>query len=299
MSYYPKNSTGGMRLDGINLVEPFLNDKKNRFSENTRSSYKTDMKQFFEVYNKGIEEIEEDDVEDYKIYMLNRNKNPKTVNRKLASLKKFIKYINRNYEILGLKNMINIEVDFLNIQKQQFLKDLLLKSDFNRIVRAAERENDYRAIALFYTLYLTGARISEGIQLKVDDAGRETKFIKGKGKKYRELFIPSFLNIKFEHYLLDRGHAPGSYMFINEQNDNCIDRHKVDRIIKYYAGQARVKKEKAHAHNFRHLYGFTLANKGVSIDKIAELMGHSDINMTKIYTMGTKEDLMRIVEDIA
>jgi len=286
-------------MDPMILIESFLNDDHNRFSENTKKSYRTNLRQLFKHFSKDIEDYEEADIKLFKMQMLEIGRSPKTINQKLNTLKSFVNYLNKNATPLDLKTKIEFRIDLLTIQEQQFIDDLMTKSDFNRIVRAAEKENDYRAVALFYFLYLTGARISEALQLTALDVGKETKFISGKGDKFRALLIPPTLNMHLEAYVIRRGHNPHDPLFLNTNNKKSIDRIRAYKIIKYYAGKARVKLEKAKPHNFRHLLGFTLAAQGVPIQRIAEILGHSDINTSKIYTMTTKERLLMIVEDAA
>ena len=77
-----------------------------------------------------------------------------------------------------------------------------------------------------------------------------------------------------------------------------MTRRSVDRLVKKYGRLARIKLSKAHAHNLRHLYAFSLVERGLTLDEIADLLGHTDINTTRIYSRKTKKQLLRIIKNL-
>jgi integrase/recombinase XerD len=157
------------------------------------------------------------------------------------------------------------------------------------------KAGDKRAVAIFYTLFLTGARVSEMLQLEPKDVQERMTVVKGKGSKYRDLFLPKKAQTYLEDYLTERVQK-GEGLFSGREG--TITRQTVHQIIKKYAGLARVKLSRAHAHNFRHLYGMYLGEEGLSIDEIADLLGHSNINITRIYTRKTKKELMAAINNL-
>lgn len=273
--------------------QEYISEKSKSKSRNTIIGYQTDMKQFFKHYTGDLVNLSNTDIDDYKQLLLSRKLAPKTINRKLVSLRQFIEYINTHSDI-----KVFVEIKLLKIQSQDYLEEVLDKSDYDRLVRMAERENDIIAVTIFNTLYLSGARVSEALQIKISDIGKDQISVLGKGSKYRDLFIPESLKTIWFEYATERHLSDDESLFKNKANNNRMSRQTVHNIIKKYAGIAKVKLSKAHAHNFRHLYAFRLRDLGLSQEEIADLLGHTDINTTKIYTRKTKDQLLKAIKKL-
>ncbi|MDP4144022.1 MAG: tyrosine-type recombinase/integrase [Bacillota bacterium] len=281
----------------MDYVELFIEyQKKNKKSINTIDSYKRDIIQFLNYIKKDIKSVDSRDVDLFIESLQNktgRNGQPisiKSINRKLVSINRFIMFLNNEFDL-----KVSIKANLLKQHQQYFLDEMLSKNDFERIFRAADKYQDRRAKAIFYTLYYTGMRVSEMLQLETEDIFEDVVSIKGKGEKYRDIFLPDKLKPILQEYLQVRIDN-GNKLFTGTRGP--INRQTVDSIIKHYAGLARVKLSKAHAHNFRHLYCINLVDKGLSIDTIADLAGHSSINTTRIYTRKTKRQLLQLINEI-
>lgn len=268
----------------IEQFEDYLSDR----SDLTIKGYVSDVKQFLNVTGVTPSKVKAKHVEQYKTHLQAKGFKVVTINRKLVSVKKFIEFLNEN----GHQIVINIKPE--KQQRQDYLDEMLTKDDFNAMVNAAEREGDTRAKALFYTLMYTGARVSEAIQLTTEQLQSDYITIKGKGSKYRDIFVSDHLKAVWSDYMKDRANT-SKKLFTGQRG--AINRHTVHHIIKKYAKLAGVKEERAHAHSFRHLFCLSLAEKGVSIDDIANLAGHSDINTTRIYTRKTRKQLRSVLND--
>jgi len=259
---------------------------KNKRDIKTIEVYIRDIKHFLDYYkDKNLEDIDTDDIDDYKIFVIRELKlNIKTLNKKLVAINQYLKF-----------NGVAVDIKQEKVQSQNFLDDIFSSSDLERILRAIDKKNDLRAKAIFMTLRLTGMRVSEMLQLTKYDIDKNSITICGKGKKYRDIFVSEKLKVVWQEY-------------INVRNDNvdmlfsgqkgAITRQTVDRIIKYYTGQARVKKSKGHAHNFRHKFCKDLVEKEIPLDAIADIVGHVNINTTRIYTRKTKKELLDIINSI-
>lgn len=285
-------------MDATIYIDGFMKNRRERYSKNTIDAYKRDLENYFKYSGTEIESINDDQIESYCDHLLQKNQNPKTINRKLGTIKRFIDYYNSAVAPIVGVQPVNANIQMLKIQKQQFIKDMLRTSDYNRLIRSAEKTQDLRALALMEGMKLTGARVSEVLQIKVDQIDEDSIRVKGKGNKYRELFIPEALKHTFRKYIQQRGHGPEDMLFINRTNHKLMDRQEVNKDIKKHCGLSKVSLKRGKPHNFRHLYGFTMAKEGVMLHQLADLMGHSDINTTRIYTMATREDLMKVVNDI-
>jgi len=283
-----------MRSNFNDYTDYFVgNMRSENRSENTIKCYVGDLKQVGEIAslcNVNIEDIDDAFIEKIKLDFFKRGLSVKTVNRKLISISRYLQTIDRAEDI-PVKN--NIKIVFAKFQHQEYLKDMMNLSDFNRIVRFAEAEKDHRAIAVLYTLFMTGMRVSEMLQLKVDDSKANIVSVKGKGTKYRHVFIPIKLKKYWAAYLRVRMDTDPAAFFTGPCGP--MNRQTVHRMIKKYAGRARVKLKKAHAHNFRHLCALEMIRNGLSIDEVADILGHSDINITRIYTRKTEKQLLKAI----
>jgi len=286
---------GGYAMKFSSTISDYKAYKQQDKSKNTVDAYISDLEQFFKFCKKDIEDVKNEDTEMFKEYLLKVKIKPKTVNRKLVSIRQFYEYINSNRE---QNDRIFLSVKLIKIQKQEYLEEVLSKSDFDRLIKAAEEKGDNRAIAIFYGLYLTGMRVSELLQICVDDVEKENIDVKGKGSKYREILIPDRLNSIWNEYLKARECKDNPMLFLNLNNRTTMNRQSVHNLIKKYAGIAKVKLSKAHAHNFRHMYCFRLVDKGLDLGTIADLAGHTDINTTKIYTRKTKKELLKTIKEL-
>lgn len=255
-------------------------------SKSTIDSYLLDIVQFLNfIYYKDKEllDVTSRDIEGFKKFLLNKKRlKVKTVNRKLTAINQFFKI-----------NNIDVVVRQLVEQKQNYLNNILNKEEIERMLKCCKSK---RNRAIISTLYLTGVRVSELLQLTVHDVNKKNISIKGKGGKYRDIFVTKKLNKVLNDYLEVRKEDPSDKLFIGINGP--LKRRSINKIIKSYAAEAGVKKSKAHPHNFRHVFCKNLADKKVSIEIIADLAGHTDLNTTRIYTKQTKEELINILEDM-
>lgn len=280
-------------MDHLFFVGEFKKAQLKERSPLTVSAYLTDLKQFSTFYQKDIDKLTTDEVEDWKNSMLGLKLKPKTINRKLVSLRRFIAFLN-NCPEYGKR--ILAEIKLFKIQKQEYLEDTLLKSDLDRIVRVAEDNGDFMAAAVFWGMYYTGARVSEILQLNAGDVESDFVAIRGKGGKMRDLFIPNTLKKYLAACVM--GRAENAPLFLNKKG-KALDRQTVHNWIKRYAGIGRVKLSRAHSHNLRHLFCFSLLeNDDCNLDDVANLAGHADINTTRIYTQKTKRQLLRTINNL-
>ena len=253
-------------------------------SKGTIEGYTIDIKGFIRFVGKDIQMIKRIDVNQYKEHLRDSKLKTITINRKLVSIKRFIDFLNERFNI-GL----NIRITQEKIQKQYSLTDddLLSEDDYLKLMNVIESAGDVRIKAVFETMYYSGMRVSEALQLRVDhvqDGIKVIEDIKGKGNKYRPIFISDKLMETLKDYLSVRKQPYSSNtnaLFVGQRG--AITRQTVHNEMKKYAALSNIPTQKAHAHNLRHLFGLRLAAKGVVIEDIAKFMGHTSIETTKIY----------------
>lgn len=278
-------------MKNADYVESFLDYLlEEEKSVGTINGYKSDLKGFVEYVNKDITKVKRKDMDAYKTHLRKNGSKTTTINRKLVSIKQFVSFLNERFD-LGITTKIKQE----KIQKQYSLKDeeLLTYEDYEKLMAVVEKANDLRTKAMFEAMYYSGMRVSEMLQLRVDHVKKRMSVvedIKGKGGKYREIFLnQNKLMPSLEAYLKVRKQPFSSttdMLFVGERGPTS--RQTVHNVMKKYALLAGIEVKKAHAHNLRHLFGLRLAEKGVPIQDIAKYMGHSSIETTRIYLEKTQ-----------
>lgn len=176
------------------ILSNFVNYCEDNKSEETVYAYKKDIEQFlYYLKDKNIDLpiVSFSNIEDYKHYMIYiRKLNIKSINRKIVAIREFLTF-----------SQIAVTVKPIKVQTQNFLEDIFSKNEVDRIIATAQRCEDYRAKALIMTLQLTGTRISECLQLKLNMINENSINIVGKGQKRRNIFIPKKLHSIWLEYL--------------------------------------------------------------------------------------------------
>ena len=273
--------------DLVQFKEYLLENEKSKL---TIDAYLCDIKQFFNFYKKDIKDIKKTDIKPYIDNLYNKGLSIKTINRKLVPIRRYIECLNETYE-----PKIFIKIKQIKSEQQNFIEDMLDIYSVRRIVRAAQKGNDVRAVTMMFTLFYTGARISEMLSIKFKDINKDGIMVCGKGNKYRELLIPKKLQAQWKLYAEVRTNN-SEYLFSGERGQIC--RQTAHKAIKYYTGQARgIELSIAHCHSFRHLYAESLGNLGVNETIIAQLLGHS-LNVTGTYMQINRRKLLKIINSL-
>lgn len=268
-------------------------------SKGTIDGYTADAREFTNFIGKDIKNMKRTDVTQFKEHLKAKKLKITSINRKLVGVKQFIDFVNERFEL-----SVSARIKQEKVQKAYSLKDeeLLTEVDCDRLVRCASEKNDLRAKALFETMRYSGMRISEALQLRLDHVQEEKKIItdiKGKGGKYRDIYISSKLLDSLKEYLSVRKQPYASTtkrLFVGERGP--ITRQTAHSDIKKYAKLAGIAETKAHVHNLRHLFCLSLAEKGVPIQDIAKFAGHASIEVTKIYTEKPQSHYANLIDQL-
>lgn len=278
------------------LIENYLEYCKcqKRLDDKTLKAYRIDLRQFSEqVSSIYISDITPCILEDY-IAKLHQKFKPKTAKRKIASIKALFHYFEYK-EIIDINPFNKIHVKFrepvilpktipLNIV-ELFLSTIYkqhsnAKTDF-------QRKNTLRDVAVIELLFATGIRISELCSLKVNDVDLydRTILIYGKGSKERRLLIGNddVVKILEEYKSVFLTEIQNSKHFFVNQNGTVLSDQAVRRMINKYTSLAAIDLHIT-PHMFRHTFATSLLEADVDIRYIQEMLGHSSINITEIYT---------------
>lgn len=203
---------------------------------------------------------------------------PTSVNTTISSLNSFFKFM--QWYDLRVKN--------LKIQKQIFMSadKELTKSEYERLLQVAKQKNNERLYLLLQTICATGIRVSEVSYITVDAVSNGIAEIKCKGK-CRQVFLPKQLCHALKQYLKKQKIKKGP-VFVTK-NGKPLDRSNIWSDMKKLCKIANVSKKKVFPHNLRHLFARTYYSVNKDIVRLADILGHSSVNTTRIYTMETGE----------
>ena len=267
-----------------------------RLSDHTILSYDIDLKQFecfFKTYstNKEIKTTDKRAIRSWIVELSLKKLSPKSINRKIATLKSFFKFLIKRkvIEINPSTNITSLKTDqkipnFLKEKDVNFLFDnLILEKNFNG-------ERDMMILEL---LYGTGIRISELINLKTRNINLPKKEMKIMGKRKKERIIPLHQQIisQIKKYLDKKNEIKSTHEFLL-----CTNKGKklypmlIYRIVKKHLSSL-INSKKYNPHLLRHTFATHILNKGGDLNSIKDLLGHESLAATQIYTHNSIEKL--------
>ena len=276
-------------------------------SYNTVKGYKKDITQFIEYINKneGLNDFNDVEIITFRSFIayLSSNSDSKTpntigkrsINRKISALRTFFKYLNEQ-EIIK-----NNKVEYISMPKfEKNLPNVLNKDDIDKLRKVINTDKliGVRDRLIIELLYSSGIRASELIDMSenmINIREREIRVI-GKGNKERitffskntEKWLNEYISLKIMNY---KNYNP-NVIFVNSRGEKLNSR-SLRRLIADYAKKAEINKEVT-PHVFRHSFATTLLNKGVDIRYLQELLGHSSISTTQVYTHVSKSLLREV-----
>lgn len=260
---------------------------QNRLMEDEKSTatiqkYLRDLKAFFTFAN--TESINKDTAIRYKQY-LQENYKPSSVNSMLAA-------VNRFFKEMGWFECI---VKPMKIQRQPFRsrERELSKEEYYRLLKAAKTQNNMRLYLLIQTICATGIRVSE-LQFITVEALRSSRAVVSLKGKTRSVLLPAAMCREPKSYAKRRGIKTGS-VFVT-RSGRPVDRSNILHSMKALCETAGVDRNKVFPHNLRHLFACLYYQAEKDISRLADLLGHSNINTTRIYTCVSGEEQTRQIE---
>lgn len=257
--------------------------KKEEREEATVEKYLREVR-FFSEWISGKPVVKETVVE-WKEYLQQNGYACVTVNVKLSALNVFFRF-------MGWEEC---RVKFLRIQRQMFRKQsrVLSKTEYGRLLNTAHTEKKRRLALLMETICGTGIRVSELPYITVEAAkeGRTEVFLKG---KIRVILLPGRLCRKLLQYAKAQKKMSGE-IFVT-RNGKGLSRKQVWREMKMLCEKAKVDSSKVFPHNLRHLFAVYFYKICKDIVKLADVLGHSTVETTRIYLLTAGEEHIRQLE---
>ena len=273
-------------------IEKFINYIKyeKRFSDHTSLNYQKDLTDFIEYENKAINNISLNDIRNYLKYLYDKKYTNATIARKISTLKSFFKYL-ENENIIKTNPMLLIS----NPKKEKKLPNFLNYEDLDKLLNAPnlKTEEGKRDALIIEMLYSTGIRVSEIVNIKINDINKSDNsiIILGKGNKERYVYYGSKCQNLLENYLANKT-INSEYLFPNKHGKKLNDR-AVRTIIDKNTKIAGLK-IKVTPHTLRHTYATHMLNEGADLKSVGDLLGHENLSTTQIYTHVSNERLRNI-----
>ena len=275
----------------IDEFESYLKFEK-KYSYNTVSSYMRDLDKFKNYFkDASIKKINKNDIKKYVIY-LDENVGTKSVSRSVSTLKSFYKFLKMsNYVDKNVMETIN------NPKIKKSLPKVLSEEEVSTLLDIDLNDDfDYRNKAMLELMYSSGLRVSELINLKVNDIDLKNDCVRvfGKGSKERIIPLSEYALDALYDYINNHRkelfkHGENDYLFLNNHGNN-MTRQGFFKIVKKIAKDKNIKTDFS-PHSLRHSFATHLLKHGADLRSIQELLGHSDISSTQIYTHVTNERL--------
>lgn len=234
----------------------------------------------------GERELNKTSVLEYKANLCERYA-PVSVNAALSSLSSFFNYM----------EWYDLRVKSLKIQRKLFSSDEkeLTKSEYERLLSAAKTKKNERLYLLMQTICSTGIRVSEVRHITVEAITRGIAEISCKGKR-RQVLLPKLLCKLLKRYVAEKKIKSGT-VFLTK-NGNPLDRSNIWSDMKRLCKAANVSEKKVFSHNLRHLFARTFYSLQKDIVRLADVLGHSNVNTTRIYTMESGENHRRQIQKL-
>lgn len=253
-------------------------------SENTVEKYIRDIT-FFMMWLNG-REVTKILALDYKKELCEKYA-PASVNAAISSLNSFFAFTGWH----------EIRIKAFKIQRQIFSnKDKeLTKAEYERLLIAAKSKGNERLYLLMQTICSTGIRVSELRFVTYEAIKKGQAVISCKGKM-RTIFLPKELCRMLKEYIKEQGIKDGS-VFVS-RNGKPLDRSYIWKMLKNLCEAAGVPKDKVFPHNFRHLFARTYYSLQKDIVRLADILGHSSVETTRIYTIETGDICRRQIQKL-
>lgn len=268
-----------------------------RYSKNTLISYQNDILQF---QNFCLNEFDEKDIVTVKttivrswLARLKENEiSSKSINRKISALKSFYKYLLKN-KIVAENPLSKIITPKVSKRLPSFVEQNDLSTLFNHVEFSDDFEGQTQKIVM-QLFYYSGMRLSELINLKLNQIDYSYQQIKVLGKGNKERIIPASKELLTQIKLLiqNRPSTNSENVFITAKGKALQPRYVYGFVKRYLSLVTTVKKKSPHV--LRHSFATHLMNNGAELNAVKELLGHSSLAATQVYTHNTIEKLKEV-----
>ncbi len=272
-------------------------------------------------------EITENVIQSFEKYLSEQEKSPSTIEKYIRDVRAFAvfienseitketviaykKHLQENYAVRSVNSMLasinslfaflgwhDLKVKSLKLQQQVFCPEEkeLTRAEYSRLCTAAKRKHNERLNLILQTICGTGIRVSELKYITVEAVGRGEAVVNCKAKT-RSVFIVKELKQKLLRYSSEQGIKSG--MIFVTRTGKPINRTNIWREMKALCKEANVNPQKVFPHNLRHLFARVFYGIEKDIAKLADILGHSSINTTRVYIISTGTEHRKKMENM-
>lgn len=281
------------------LFSEFLREQD--ISPNTVEALILDIRKFAKWFSAAnsepwdVERVTIRDVSDFKEFLrIEKQQATSTINRNLASLRKYFKWLSGKGRI-----KVNPTIGIKELKKQPLAPQGLTRAEVRRLLREVELRQDIRVRAIFSLMLYTGARLSDVVALEVFDITISprvgTVFYRfGKGSKQRTVPLPLQARKALGEYLETRPPVKSEKVFIGERGP--LNSRGIQAIFEKYKALTGI--ENLHCHVLRHTFSHTMLAQGGNLSQLASILGHESLTSTAIYTINSIEQLAEATENL-
>lgn len=269
----------------MNEIKEFLNylliDLK--YSNNTIETYRYTLEEYIDIIKMDLKSVTQSDIENY-LKVLQKKDDPKTINHHLNVLTSFYNFL--LIEGIIKKNPVQ-NIDKLKMKKK--LPKVLSKEEIIKILDIdLVNAYSYRDKAMLELMYSSGLRISELVNLKMYNIDLDLGMLRVMGKGSKERMVPigeianKYVSVYINEYRNSLNKKNSDYIFLNNRGTN-ISRQSFFKMLQKQAIKKNIKTSFT-PHTLRHSFATHMLENGADLRSIQELLGHSDISTTQIYT---------------
>lgn len=269
------------RKRAMDMRDAYIAEMKlNELSSSTIAKYVADINQWLSI---APEKISKASILDYKENLC-KNYKVASVNSKIISINRYLKW-------LGIKELT---VKTKRIQNPSGLENMITKECYLKMLRYADARNKRKQYCIMKTIAQTGIRIGELKYVTVEAVKEGSTVVWNKGK-YRTVYFTDNLRHELLRYCMEIECSAG-VIFSGREKGSPITPGAVWKSLKYIARQVEVPEEMVYPHSFRHLFAKEYMRKVGDISELADLLGHSRLETTWIYTKTTSDEKRRKLE---
>lgn len=250
-------------------------------SKNTITSYLYAVRQ----YDRRYDQLTQKNLRDYKIFLI-ENYKPQTVNLRLRAMNCYLKSLKKE----------KWKISSVKVQQKPFLENVISEADYLYFKNCLKRDNEMYWYFVVRFLAATGARVSELLQIKAEHIKTGYLDLYCKGGKLRRIYIPTLLQKEALQWLREIDRESG-FIFLNKFG-NKITARGISGQLKHYAFLYGLDPAVVYPHSFRHRFAKSFLEKHNDIAMLADLMGHENIETTRIYLRKTSTEQQSIVNQV-
>lgn len=255
--------------------------QEQNLSKNTMTSYLYAVRQYEGKYDR----LSKQNLRDYKVYLIEHYK-PQTVNLRIRAMNCYLESIHKD----------KWRIPTVKVQQKPFLENVISEADYVYFKNCLKNDGELYWYFVVRFMAATGARVSELIQIKCEHVHLGHLDLYSKGGKLRRIYIPESLQTEALDWM-KRNNRDTGFLFINK-NGELITSRGIASQLKHFGTKYGLDPSVIYPHSFRHRFAKSFLERYSDISMLADLMGHSSIETTRIYLRKTSTEQKNIINQV-